>query len=119
MSAEPICSGNRQKQHLGLAFRPTWCERWNFNFDGKVMVKEHSFEWDNPSTSTYSESAYQGKKSIFSRVYAPVGVQFQLFNHFNLGLETNIRVGMQNVIGGKSYFMPITTGMQALVSYSF
>jgi hypothetical protein len=89
------------------------------SFNSKVMVIENSFEWDNPSTSTNSTSAYQGKESIFSRVYAPVGVQFQLFNHFNLGLETNIGVGMQNVIGGDSYFMPITTGVQLLVSYSF
>ncbi|NRA13173.1 MAG: hypothetical protein HRT57_14590 [Crocinitomicaceae bacterium] len=81
------------------------------------MVIETILDWDNDENSSRTETAYEGKSSIFTRAYAPVGIRFQLFKHFNIGLETNIGIGIQSVVGGQTYLIPMNTSVQALVSW--
>lgn len=88
------------------------------SFSSKLIVMENDFNFQNEDWN-FTQESYDAKSSVFSRVYLPVGMQFTLFKHYNLGLESNIGIGMQSVVKGRSYLMPLNTGLTAKIGYNF
>lgn len=85
-------------------------------FNNKSIVMESSYG-EEESTNTQDE--YRGESSLISRLYIPVGVEFNVLKKLALGLEGNLGVGMQNIYSGKSYFMPVSASMQLKLAYQF
>jgi hypothetical protein len=85
-------------------------------FNNKSIVMESTYGED---VSTYSEDKYRGKSGLISRLYLPVGMEFTVLKKLALGLEGNLGVGMQNVYSGKSYLIPVTSSLQAKLTYQF
>jgi hypothetical protein len=87
------------------------------SFNNKTIVMESTFS-NIIEESSFTQETYEAKSSLFTRLYVPVGFQATLFKRFNLGLETNIGIGMQSVYNGRSYFMPINTGLTTKLSFN-
>lgn len=83
-----------------------------------ATVSSNSFGTQIQEQGTGVTTGYQAKESVFTRLYVPIGVQATFFKRVGLGLESNIGVGMQSVVKGKSYFLPFNAGVTAKLSYS-
>ncbi|MFT5858369.1 MAG: hypothetical protein ACI865_000455 [Flavobacteriaceae bacterium] len=88
------------------------------SFNNKLVVMENTvtdadFNFDESHNETYD-----AKESIFTRLYLPVGIQATILGKVNVGIESNIGIGLQSVIKGKSYCMPLNTGLTLKLGYN-
>ena len=62
---------------------------------------------------------YQGNSSLFVRIFAPIGIDFALSDRFDVGIQSNFGVAMQQIYGGESYIIPISGSVAVKLSYFF
>ena len=87
------------------------------SFNNELVVMESTTDSTGMNVSG-QDSFYEAKSSLFTRVNIPIGFQATILRKVNFNLETNLGVGVQSVFGGRSYFMPLTTGMRIGLSYN-
>jgi len=64
-------------------------------------------------------AVYEGKSSLFVRPLASIGIDFALSDRFDLGVQSNFGVALQQIYDGESYFVPISGSVGVRVSYFF
>lgn len=62
---------------------------------------------------------YQGKSSLFVRPFAPIGIDYAVSDRFDVGIQSNFGVALQQIYGGENYFIPIFGSIGVRVSYFF
>ncbi len=86
-------------------------------FNSQLVVMECSYDETGLMVSD-TDSFYDAKSSMFTRLQVPIGIQFTMLKKVNFNIETAIGVGAQSVFGGRSYFMPVSTGFRLGLSYN-
>jgi len=87
------------------------------SFNNRLVVMESATDTEGNET-LQENNFYAAKSSVFTRAQLPIGIQATVLKKVNFSLETHFGVGMQSVVGGRSYFMPTTTGLRFGVSYN-
>jgi hypothetical protein len=90
------------------------------SFNTQMLVMENTTIYDaETETTEYTNetSSYAAKSSLYTRIYAPLGVSATVLRKVQFGLEGTIGTGMQSVYGGKTHLMPFSGGMKATLSY--
>jgi hypothetical protein len=62
---------------------------------------------------------YKGNSSLFVRAFTPIGVDFALSDRFDVGIQSNFGIAIQQVYGGENYIIPISGSVAVKLSYFF
>lgn len=110
-------------------YNPKFAERFTLHggigigigstFNDKTSVAEHfsSGQIDEIPNSIFN--IYKGKSSFFGRVYTPLGIDFALGKHFDIGVESTFGLGIQKINKGENYLIPINGSLSVKLSYFF
>ena len=88
-------------------------------FNDQTSVAEHFSSGQTNEIPNSIFNVYNGKSSLFSRAFIPVGIDFALFEQFDIGVESSFGVAHQKVVDGDSYFIPTNGSLYLRVSYYF
>lgn len=110
-------------------YTPTFAKRFTLHggirlglgstFSDKTSVAEHFSSGQTNEIPNSLFNVYTGKSSLFARAFVPVGIDFAMAERFDVGIESNIGVGMQQVYGGENYVIPTSGAVYVKVSYFF
>lgn len=62
---------------------------------------------------------YQGKSSLFVRPFVPLGIDFAISERFDIGIQSNFGIALQQVYGGENYLIPISGSVGVKLTYFF
>ena len=86
-------------------------------FNNQMVIMEQASMIGENGGFENSNEYYDGKESIMARVYIPFGLQISIFNRVLLGMESNLGVGLQSVINGKTYLTRANSGFVLKMGY--
>ena len=85
----------------------------------KTSVAEH-FSQGGLNEIPFSKfNVYEGKSSLFTRLFVPLGIDFALSERFDIGLTATAGMGFQTVYGGGNYTIPLSGSLAVRLSYFF
>lgn len=91
----------------------------DYSYDSESAFSGSENEGITMGETTNGEESYDAKESVISRLYIPLGVQVSFFDKVSLGLESNMGIGFQSMIKGKTYFTRANTGLVVKLGYNF
>ena len=85
----------------------------------KTSVAEHFSDGQLNEIPFSKFNVYEGKSSLFTRAFVPIGIDYALAERFDIGLTATAGMALQTVYGGENYLIPFSWSLAARFGYFF